>query len=88
MSISKLDTRGLACPLPLLKTKQALYKLPSGETLWVISEQPSLALDIKTLLKQTQDILLEEKIEDGLFYFYIQKCDMNLTQPVHHDIVI
>ncbi|MFA6038046.1 MAG: sulfurtransferase TusA family protein [Legionellales bacterium] len=73
MSISKLDTRGLACPLPLLKTKQTLYNLPSGETLWVISEQPSLALDIKTLLKQTQDILLEEKIEDGLFYFYIQK---------------
>ena len=73
MSISKLDTCGLPCPLPLLKTKQALYNLPAGETLWVISEQPSLALDIKTLLKQTQDVLLEEKVEDGLFYFYILK---------------
>lgn len=69
----KLDTCGLACPMPLLKTKQALYQLPPGMILWVISEQPSLALDLKTLLKQTQDELLKEKMEDGLFYFYILK---------------
>jgi tRNA 2-thiouridine synthesizing protein A len=69
----QLDTRGLACPLPLLKTKQALYQLASGKILWVISDQPSLVLDIKTLLKQTQDQLLDEAHEEGLFSFFIRK---------------
>ncbi len=69
----KLDTRGLACPLPLLKTKQALYQLDRGKILWVISDQPSLVLDIKTLLKQTQDKLLAESQVEGLFSFLIQK---------------
>jgi tRNA 2-thiouridine synthesizing protein A len=69
----KLDTRGLACPLPLLKTKQALYQLDRGKILWVISDQPSLILDIKVLVKQTQDQLLDEQHENGLFSFLIQK---------------
>lgn len=75
----KLDTCGLACPLPLLKTKQALYQIKGGEILLVVSEQASLSLDIKTLLKKTQDILLQECLEDGLYSFLIQKRP--LTTP-------
>lgn len=69
----KLDTCGLKCPLPLLKTKQALYQLRKGQVLWVISDQPSLVLDIKTLLKQTQDVLLKEWQENAYFSFLLQK---------------
>ncbi len=69
----KLDTCDLKCPLPLLKTKQALLTLPEGQVLWVISNQPSLALDIKSLLRQTQDQLLNEIQQESLFHFYILK---------------
>lgn len=68
-----LDTCGLACPLPLLKTKQALYQLDNGQVLLVVSEQASLSLDIKTLLKQSQDELIQEAHENGLFSFLIKK---------------
>jgi tRNA 2-thiouridine synthesizing protein A len=69
----KLDTCGLKCPLPLLKTKQALFELPPGKTLWVISTQASLALDLKTLIKQTHDKLLRETHENELFHFWLLK---------------
>ena len=69
----KLDTCHLKCPLPLLKTKQALSGLNSGQILWVISDQASLALDIKTLMRQTQDQLIKEEKINNLFNFIILK---------------
>jgi tRNA 2-thiouridine synthesizing protein A len=69
----KLDTCDLACPLPLLKTKQALSTLPAGDILWVISNQASLSLDIKSLARQSGSLLLKEQQQDEFFHFYIQK---------------
>lgn len=33
----KVDARGLSCPMPLLQAKQALNKLESGQSLWVLA---------------------------------------------------
>ena len=73
-SAIKLDTGNMACPLPLLKTKQALHALHSGQVLWLISTQPSLLLDIKALVHQTHDQLLAQKQEGVSFHFLIRKA--------------
>ena len=38
----EIDTRGLNCPLPILKAKKALAELQSGEVLKVVSTDPRI----------------------------------------------
>ena len=44
-----LDARGLACPLPAIKTKAALAALPRGEMLIVLATDPEAPVDIGAL---------------------------------------
>ncbi|MEI7496463.1 MAG: sulfurtransferase TusA family protein, partial [Betaproteobacteria bacterium] len=41
----ELDTRGLNCPLPILKAKKALATLQSGQSLQVTSTDPGSMRD-------------------------------------------
>ncbi|MCB1995870.1 MAG: sulfurtransferase TusA family protein, partial [Rhodoferax sp.] len=43
----EIDTRGLNCPLPILKAKKALAEMSSGETLKVVSTDPGSMRDFK-----------------------------------------
>lgn len=47
-----LDLTGLKCPLPALKTRKALAKLPPGERLEVICTDPMAVIDIPALLNE------------------------------------
>lgn len=51
---SMVDGRGLACPMPLLKTKVALRDLISGDSLYVIATDPNSRADIAAFCQQTQ----------------------------------
>ena len=48
-----LDTRGLNCPLPILKAKKALADMVSGELLRVISTDPGSNRDFQAFARQT-----------------------------------
>ncbi len=41
-----LDTRGLACPMPLLKTKKALKSMKTGQVLEILGDDPGSKNDI------------------------------------------
>ncbi len=43
----ELDTRGLNCPLPILRTKKALNELQSGQVLKVVSTDPGSVKDFE-----------------------------------------
>lgn len=49
-----VDGRGLACPMPLLKTKVALRDTPIGDSLYVIATDPNSRADIAAFCQQTQ----------------------------------
>ncbi len=53
-----LDLRGLKCPLPVLRTRAALSRLPAGKILVVRCTDPLAMLDIPNLLRETGDALL------------------------------
>ena len=55
-----LDTRGLNCPLPILKAKKALAAMNSGETLSVISTDPGSMRDFQAFARQTGNELIEQ----------------------------
>jgi tRNA 2-thiouridine synthesizing protein A len=56
----ELDTRGLNCPLPILKAKKALADMHSGELLKVISTDPGSMRDFKAFSRQTGNELVEQ----------------------------
>jgi TusA-related sulfurtransferase len=57
----EIDTRGLNCPLPILKAKKALADMSSGETLKVVSTDPGSMRDFKAFARQTGNELLEQE---------------------------
>jgi tRNA 2-thiouridine synthesizing protein A len=62
MNIDKeLDTRGLNCPLPILKAKKALAELASGQMLKVIATDPGSVRDFQAFAKQTGNELVEQQ---------------------------
>lgn len=71
--MKELDTRGLACPLPLLKAKQALNTMASGETLRVQATDRGSQRDFRSFAEQSGHALLESTEQDGVFTYVIQK---------------
>ncbi len=57
----EVDTRGLNCPLPILKAKKALAELMSGQTLKVVATDPGSIRDFQAFAKQTGNELLEQE---------------------------
>lgn len=68
-----LDTKGMNCPMPVLKTKKAIDSIDSGQVLEVISTDPGSKSDIPALLKRLGHELLETKEEGKAISFFIKK---------------
>ena len=70
---AELDTSGLNCPLPILKTKKALAVMQSGQLLYVIATDPASVLDFTAFSAKTGNELVESRQEAGRFYFVLKK---------------
>ena len=57
-----VDGRGLACPMPLLKTKVALRNVAIGESLYIVATDPNSQADITAFCRQSQQV----QSSDGL----------------------
>ena len=68
-----LDTRGMNCPLPILRTKKALADLARGETLAVTATDPGSLKDMQAFCKQTGNELIASSANQGEFEFLIRK---------------
>ncbi len=68
-----LDTSGLNCPLPVLKTKKALEELQPGQVLEVISTDPGSKADIPAFCQRTGHELVAMEEQDGKYIYYIKK---------------
>lgn len=68
------DASGLACPLPIVKTKKALADMTSGQVLKVVSTDPGSVCDMEAFAEQTGNALLESGSESGKFVFFLKKA--------------
>ena len=57
----EIDTRGLNCPLPILKAKKALSDMLSGQLLKVVATDPGSTRDFQAFAKQTGNDLVDQK---------------------------
>ncbi len=69
-----LDVCGLSCPLPLLKAKQALNRLETGQVLGVVCTDPGSVRDFKVFSDQSGHNLLSSKEEEGKYYYELKKA--------------
>lgn len=72
-NIHTLDTRGLSCPLPILKTRKAIATLSPGDVLEITSTDPGSVKDLDSFCSQTgHEMVSSRQIENG-FLFRIRK---------------
>ena len=69
----EIDTRGLNCPLPILKAKRALTDMTSGQVLKVVATDAGSLRDFQAFAKQTGNELLSSAEAGGEYTFFIKK---------------
>mgnify|MGYP000713537942 FL=1 len=69
----ELDTRGLVCPLPILRTKKALSEMSSGQILEIVATDPGSVIDFQVFAEQTGNALLKMSETDEEFVFLLKK---------------
>ncbi len=69
----EIDTRGLNCPLPILKAKKALAEMKSGDVLKVIATDPGSMRDFQAFARQTGNELIEQAANRDEFVHYLRR---------------
>ncbi len=74
MQVDKeIDTRGLNCPLPILKAKKALAELDSGQLLKVVATDTGSLRDFQAFAKQTGNELVEQQTVGAEFIHILRR---------------
>lgn len=68
-----VDARGLACPLPLVKARQALMVLEPGALVCVLATDPAAAEDFATFCEHGGHALVEVLEADGVWKIVLAK---------------
>jgi tRNA 2-thiouridine synthesizing protein A len=68
-----LDLKGLSCPLPIVKTAQAMKETASGDLVEALATDPGSVADFAAWCRTTGNELVEQASEDGVFRFVIRK---------------
>lgn len=69
-----LDARGLPCPLPLLKAKQALSRLAPGQLLEVMATDAGSWRDLETFIEQSDHQMPAREARGEVYHYWIRKA--------------
>jgi tRNA 2-thiouridine synthesizing protein A len=73
-SVSVLDTKGLRCPLPVLRARKSMKSIEPGQVLEIQSTDPSSVKDFQAFCETTGHYLLDWREDAGVFVFHIRKA--------------
>ena len=74
MDIHKeIDTRGLNCPLPILKAKKALAEMLTGQLLKVVATDTGSLCDFQAFARQTGNELVEQQTQGNEFIHVLRR---------------
>jgi TusA-related sulfurtransferase len=69
----EIDTRGLSCPLPILRAKKALADMQSGQILKIVATDPGSVRDFQAFARQTGNTLLGQNTVGKEFLHYLRR---------------
>ena len=73
MANIQVDARGLNCPMPIVKTAQAIKTVASGDTVEVLATDSGSVKDFAAWAKTTGNPLIEQTTDGGVFRFVVRK---------------
>ncbi len=73
MANATVDAKGLNCPMPIVKTAQAIKAIASGETIEVLATDPGSAKDFAAWSKTTGNVIVEQSVDGGVYRFVLRK---------------
>lgn len=68
-----LDAKGLACPMPIVRTKKAINELKSGQVLEIHATDKGAKNDLTAWANSGGHELMKDTEEDGILKFWIKK---------------
>ncbi|TQR20446.1 sulfurtransferase TusA family protein [Psychrobacillus vulpis] len=80
----QLDAKGLACPMPIVKTKKAMNGLEDGQVLEVIATDKGSKADLAAWAKTVGHQYIGTQEENDVLYHYIRKCDPGKSDAVEN----
>ncbi len=69
-----VDAKGLSCPMPIVKTAQAVKAVPAGELIEVLATDPGSVKDFAAWTRSTGNQIIEQGEDDGVYRFVIQRA--------------
>ena len=68
-----IDARGLSCPMPIVKTAQAVKPLPSGAVVELLATDAGSIKDVAAWCRATGNELIEQTSDGAVFCFVIRR---------------
>ncbi len=68
-----LDCTGLLCPIPVVKTSQAIKEIEVGQILQMIATDPGAPPDMDAWARQTGHEMVDKTEEDGKYVFWFKR---------------
>jgi tRNA 2-thiouridine synthesizing protein A len=69
-----VDAKGLSCPMPIVKTAQAVKTVPAGELIEVLATDPGSVKDFAAWTRSTGNAIVEQTEADGIYRFVIKRA--------------
>jgi tRNA 2-thiouridine synthesizing protein A len=68
-----VDARGLSCPMPIVRTAQAIREVPAGGLLVVLATDPGSTKDLAAWCRSTGNALVDQSVDGAVFRFVIRR---------------
>lgn len=83
-----LNAKGLACPMPIVKTKKAMNTLEAGQVLEVQATDKGSKADIKAWAESTGHQYIGTIEQDGVLKHYLRKSSNEETNEKKHPNIV
>jgi tRNA 2-thiouridine synthesizing protein A len=68
-----LDCLGLFCPMPIVKTREAMKTMAAGQVLEMLADDPASDADMRSWAKRTENELLAVTKDGAIYRFLVRK---------------
>jgi tRNA 2-thiouridine synthesizing protein A len=70
----QIDCTGLFCPMPIVKTREAMTQMTAGQVLEMLSDDPASDPDMRSWARNTGPVLLDVSRDGAVYRFVIRKA--------------
>jgi len=68
-----VDAQGLKCPMPIVRTAQAIKTIASGELLEVLATDPGAVKDFAAWSRSTGNEIVRSSADGGVYRFVLRR---------------